>query len=145
MADSIITRAEAQSRGLKRYFTGKPCVRGHVVKRSIKGACTECSRTDSREARRVLRSTDQGRKYANKRQVEYNRRLTKPKPTRPEPTTCECCGLSPRGKHSMHLDHDHNTGAFRGWLCSNCNTGIGLLGDKWDSVFNALAYLARSA
>jgi hypothetical protein len=39
----IITRAEAKARGLKRYFTGKPCgSRGHVAERYISGACVTC-------------------------------------------------------------------------------------------------------
>jgi hypothetical protein len=41
----IITRAEAKTRGLKRYFTGKPCKRGHVVERRVSSSgCPECTR-----------------------------------------------------------------------------------------------------
>ena len=28
------------------------------------------------------------------------------------------------------LDHDHETGQFRGYLCKRCNTGTGLIGDN---------------
>lgn len=52
-----------------------------------------------------------------------------PEPTRPCPERCEICGARP-GKRALHLDHDHLTGMFRGWLCSNCNTAIGLLRDS---------------
>lgn len=39
----IVTRDEALARGLKRYFTGKPCKHGHVAERhSADGACYEC-------------------------------------------------------------------------------------------------------
>ena len=31
----IITREEALSKGLKRYFTGKPCIHGHVAERTV--------------------------------------------------------------------------------------------------------------
>jgi hypothetical protein len=27
----------------------------------------------------------------------------------------------------FHLDHDHMTGAFRGWVCNACNNGSGLI------------------
>jgi hypothetical protein len=38
----IITKKEAYARGLKRYFTGKPCMRGHISERSLGGTCIEC-------------------------------------------------------------------------------------------------------
>lgn len=39
----VILRSEARSRGLKRYFTGKPCKNGHVVERFVsKGTCAAC-------------------------------------------------------------------------------------------------------
>lgn len=67
-----------------------------------------------------------------------------PLPTRPEPNTCENCGkdalLCGRG---LHLDHDHVTGAFRGWLCGDCNTGIGKLGDTIAGLRRAITYLER--
>ena len=63
-----------------------------------------------------------------------------PEPTRPRPTVCECCGRPP-GKRSLHLDHCHLTGAFRGWLCGQCNKGIGALGDYVGGLRLAIAYL----
>lgn len=39
----IATRAEAKSRGLTRYFNGKPCPRGHLAERTVKKcACVKC-------------------------------------------------------------------------------------------------------
>jgi hypothetical protein len=65
-----------------------------------------------------------------------------PIPTRPEPRNCECCGASPKAEHhGLHLDHDHQTGAFRGWLCGRCNSAIGLLGDTIEGVDRAIVYL----
>jgi len=41
----IITRAEARSAGLPRYFTGKPCKRGHISERRTAGGnCLTCHR-----------------------------------------------------------------------------------------------------
>ena len=62
-----------------------------------------------------------------------------PKPTRPEPALCECCGKA--SKRPICLDHDHLTGAFRGWLCNNCNNGLGKIGDSVESVQRMLYYL----
>ncbi len=39
----IISRAEAKQQGLKRYFTGKPCKRGHVCERYVNDCqCYQC-------------------------------------------------------------------------------------------------------
>ena len=65
-----------------------------------------------------------------------------PDPTRPEPAQCECCG-KPQAGRAMSLDHCHETGEFRGWLCHKCNSGIGALGDDIDGVSLALKYLHR--
>lgn len=60
--------------------------------------------------------------------------------------TCDCCGASePGGRRGWNLDHDHKTGAVRGILCHNCNTGIGKLGDTLESVKKAVQYLEKGA
>lgn len=42
---AVISRAEAKAQGLKRYFTGEPCVHGHVAERFAQGGgCVECNR-----------------------------------------------------------------------------------------------------
>lgn len=63
-------------------------------------------------------------------------------PPRPIPDACECCG-KPCVK-TLSLDHCHETGTFRGWLCSRCNLGIGKLGDTVEAVEKALLYLKRA-
>lgn len=40
------TRKEATATGAKFYFTGEPCIRGHVALRKTKGACVECVKED---------------------------------------------------------------------------------------------------
>ena len=39
------------------------------------------------------------------------------------------------------LDHDHNTLAFRGWICNNCNIAIGRFEDNPSIVLRAHEYL----
>jgi hypothetical protein len=46
----IIALQEAQVRGLKRFFTGDPCKRGHVSERLVSNReCCECSREKRRK------------------------------------------------------------------------------------------------
>ena len=40
------TRKEAKAQGTKFYFTGEPCIRGHVALRILKGSCVECRKED---------------------------------------------------------------------------------------------------
>tara|TARA_R110000787_G_C13126306_1_gene415524 strand:+ start:118 stop:528 length:411 start_codon:yes stop_codon:yes gene_type:complete len=58
---------------------------------------------------------------------------------------CDICGI--HEKHCKHqrlgVDHDHDSGAVRGLLCANCNTGIGLLQDSSEFTQKATAYLAK--
>jgi hypothetical protein len=53
---------------------------------------------------------------------------------------CEICS---RVFEKLVLDHCHDTGLIRGWLCRNCNLGMGLLGDSQDGLLNAVAYLKK--
>lgn len=48
----LVSRRDAISRGLVRYFTGKKCKNGHVAERLVsKQACVECIRIQKRRAR----------------------------------------------------------------------------------------------
>lgn len=46
----IVTRAEARALGLSRYFTGKPCIRGHISERYTKSICVECQKENAKKA-----------------------------------------------------------------------------------------------
>lgn len=53
----LITRDEAIARGLKRFFTGKPCKHGHITERFVKGwLCYGCS--DARAKQWVSENKD---------------------------------------------------------------------------------------
>jgi hypothetical protein len=75
-------------------------------------------------------------RHCIKRHTKIRNKLKKKAPEKPQ--LCECCKTSPK---KWCLDHDHEDNSFRGWLCDQCNTGIGKLGDNVDSIINALEYL----
>ncbi|HET9967270.1 MAG TPA: endonuclease VII domain-containing protein [Streptosporangiaceae bacterium] len=56
---------------------------------------------------------------------------------------CRTAEWTGKGKWP-HTDHDHVTGAFRGILCGNCNTGIGMLGHDPARLRAAADYLERA-
>jgi hypothetical protein len=41
-------------------------------------------------------------------------------------------------------DHDHISEKFRGWLCHDCNRGIGVLGEDVDRLKRAIEYLSNA-
>lgn len=64
----------------------------------------------------------------------------------PVGTPCELCGTHMThtpGPSCMTFDHDPETGTFRGWICSKCNTGLGALGDNVSGLATAILYLAQ--
>lgn len=63
---------------------------------------------------------------------------------------CDICMKPEKRKsygkvHGLCVDHCHSTGKVRGLLCSECNTGIGKLGDTIEGLEKALAYLKRTS
>jgi hypothetical protein len=42
------------------------------------------------------------------------------------------------------IDHDHNKNKFRGFLCHNCNRGIGIFKDDIDRLQRAVRYLKEN-
>lgn len=60
---------------------------------------------------------------------------------------CKICDKRPTGKGiggRLHVDHDHETGVYRGLLCNNCNLALGNLQDSSELLRKAADYLDRS-
>jgi hypothetical protein len=55
------------------------------------------------------------------------------------------CGIcqQPLDFYKAHLDHSHSTGKARGFLCRNCNIGLGHFKDDLDLLDKAMEYLVR--
>lgn len=67
----------------------------------------------------------------------------------PSDNRCEICKRTPEEAYTadrfarLSLDHCHETGKLRGFLCGPCNAGLGQLGDTVERVRAAVHYLAR--
>lgn len=156
-----VSRKAARESGAL-FYIGVPCYRGHEPRRyTASGHCVQCQ-LDKANARypvhrlaMIERATRRFQKIKSdpaeyEKYIEARRPLLRaykgiPEPTRPEPATCELCGRLPDGgAHRLNIDHDHDTGMFRGWLCWGCNTAIGKLGDTLDSVERAAKYMRNA-
>lgn len=60
----LLSRKDAKSKSIKRYFTGKPCKKGHIAERqTVNGTCMECHRI--KFAKHYKENSDARRKYLN--------------------------------------------------------------------------------
>ena len=73
------TRKEAKKLGIKYYFTGQPCIRGHVALRKTKGSCLECMKQDwvIDNKKRSEKPKSEASKAAGKRYYEKNKEAVK--------------------------------------------------------------------
>ena len=73
------TRKEAMHFGATHYYTGLPCIRGHIALRKTKGSCVECIREDwARDnERRSQKPKSEASKAAGKRYYEKNKEAVK--------------------------------------------------------------------
>lgn len=88
---------------------------------------SECRRADCKDCRRAL-----AQQRANLR-----KRIEEPS----EDHVCPVCTRSHDEVDTWCLDHCHTTGAFRGWICNNCNVAIGNFKDNIQSMERAIEYL----
>lgn len=103
-----------EEKNLSEFFRNKSTKDGHTV------YCKPCFNKNTRNAKNLKRyglSTEE----IDKLKV----------------SGCELCGTN----INLHIDHNHDTGEFRGILCTNCNRGIGHLKDSPDLLRKAIAYL----
>ena len=73
------SRKEAKEIGSKYYYTGQPCVRGHIALRKTKGACVECMKEDWAldNAKRAEKPKSEASKAAGRKYYEKNKEAVK--------------------------------------------------------------------
>ena len=80
---------------------------------SLKNKCRECNTLLGRERKRSKKNAP------------------------PKPNRCNCC----HKKCKVQGDHIHGSFIFRGWICNDCNIGVGNLGDTLEGVLQGAIYL----
>jgi len=56
---------------------------------------------------------------------------------------CAICGEPRPDERTLHVDHDHESGAIRGLLCFRCNNALGDLREEYELFRRAADYLDR--
>lgn len=72
-----------------------------------------------------------------------DRRAFEAKKPELERFTCPVCKKTtiPGLTSKVVLDHNHETGKVRGWICDSCNTGLGRFKDNIELIKSALNYI----
>jgi Recombination endonuclease VII len=142
-------------------YQGKPCKRGHVGTRRVKGGdCVDCVKERSRERwakdpafkekwlarRREAYATEGGRKYRKEHNLRSNYGLTieaYDDMRQMQRFMCEICDREEWEVGQLVVDHDHSTGRVRALLCMTCNLALGGLRDDPVIAENAARYLRK--
>lgn len=77
----LISRSEAKTKNLKRYFTGEKCKRGHVSERKTSNStCVNCANLHNRAKRLTIKQKDIDKSYRStneyKLRKNYNKRVS---------------------------------------------------------------------
>lgn len=57
---------------------------------------------------------------------------------------CMACGHRPDNLKELAIDHDHETGKYRGVLCHSCNKTLGMAKDSLERLASLMLYLEDS-
>ena len=120
--------------------------RGGDLKHLLKSRCNSCLYLEHRKW--IDRNPDRVREYRNKDSWTLAKRCARRGIT-PEQLIDryerqeQCCAIC---KSEIELidsaiDHNHETGEFRGVLCKQCNRALGMFGDSTFVLKNAIEYL----
>ena len=84
-------------------------------------------------------------KDINKYAVNYRKKQKEKLAGREMPEQCEICGvLTCDLKRGLCYDHNHKTGEFRGWICTRCNTAIGLASENTETLLAMIDYIKNN-
>jgi hypothetical protein len=120
--------------------------RGGDMRHLVKSRCNSCLYTEHR--RWVLDNPERVREYRNKDSWTLAKRCARRGITPEQLISAyerqeECCAIC---KVEIELidsaiDHNHETGEFRGVLCKQCNRALGMFKDSPQVLKNAVEYL----
>lgn len=119
--------------------------------------CKECEREHNKQPHIRERLTQNAKRYRAKigpeKYKEMNRRIWRKWRYKISPEayermfkeqngSCAICQYQYTDGRVLQIDHDHNTGTVRGLLCKKCNTYIGMIGERLDTIDRMRAYLS---
>ncbi|HHU47088.1 MAG TPA: Hpy99I family type II restriction endonuclease [Bacteroidales bacterium] len=128
--------------------TGKPhkykiCNICHILKEDYKDF--DINQTDAKGRKTTRPTCTECRKIIDGIPLKSSekRRMREVKPEKF--FTCPICKKSsiPFITANLVIDHDHDTGNAREWICDSCNTGLGRFKDSVELMQEAINYLKK--
>jgi hypothetical protein len=138
--DVRVCRKCGVSKAIDQYYFVRVLSTGH---RYPDTACKACWKEHYRQNPRVETPEQRARKHRRKLLRKYG--LSEAQLVAMEERAngrCEICG-KPGKRRKLALDHDHQTGKARGFLCTGCNTRLGWL--ELVGLDKVVAYLIMAA
>lgn len=129
---------------------GKAANKKRKDKYRSKPGVREEERKTSRARARKLASTEEGRAHLRESSFKFHHGVTRKQADATiakQKGLCAICSCPAGGKRHcsrLHVDHCHETGKFRGMLCSNCNKALGHAKDNSDILRKMADYLDAS-
>ncbi len=130
------------------------CTKCKTAIKECKGCHAELSIFDFAANQRTPRGAMNRRSYCKscykKRKGKYPKRSdidefesTSPRPPIGDTFQCPLCEriFTVTNNKLVNLDHDHITGEIRGWICQDCNTSMGRMGDDISTLARAIIWL----
>ena len=113
------------------------------MKSGLASRCKACTKETAKESQH-RRGPEQRKRFNRMKQLrqyglsldDYGQMVSE------QSGLCAICKEKP--EKDLFVDHCHSTGRVRGLLCSNCNTGIGLLRDNTATLLAAINYLKEN-
>lgn len=148
----ICNKLSAAKLRAKRAIEKLPCLTCSQTNWTKKGTCRTCLRLSQKNKSSDPCTKCGGRRnawgacFACKREDERTRNgMQGAHGNSGVGEICEICNatLEENGPRKYALDHDHDTGIIRGWLCICCNAGLGSLGENPQLLRRAADYIER--
>lgn len=137
--DSDETRREKKRATQRRYAAKNPNKLREKYRKWLTIPGNHEKKKEYNRTYRRLKRPGHPRKYLIQRQAEREFLAG-----RPRPDICDLCGNPPKWRATLHFDHSHQRGHFRGWLCIRCNVVLGLVEDSPRLLLQMIAYLRRT-
>jgi hypothetical protein len=121
-------------------FTAEYFHRNKKTKSGLNQVCKPCRLAYNREYYKARKEENNGVPPYSHKNREYHLRFSYGLKPEDVPTNCQVCDSDKK----ICVDHDHETGRVRGFICDSCNVAIGKAQDD-PNLLRALAdYLEKS-